>query len=254
MPQTAHVWIEDEDRSGAEVGIASIADSLITRTGDTLELREDLPYIALAYLWSEFVSYPPLFAKLLSASVRQNPIRLTKGIGLNYLNQHQIYDFRANPLKKFRPNEPITCSGFDTDEAGVAHYLALVLIVTNQRIPTLPLPELTHIHRCTTTATTAGAWSTLTLTEVDSLPVGDYEMWGARVEHVSAVAARFIFTGKEIRPAVIPVSLVTDCVHPFSQNWGKGIKFHTSRFPKLELVEVTGSGTVEVEMYLKKVG
>lgn len=250
MPQTVHAWLEDEDRSGAAAGIAAIADDLIITSGDNLRLRKDMPLVALLYGWTEFTTYAFNQAKITSPKIAGNPLRITKGVSLNY-SPGLIYDFRDAPLGMIRPGDNVSTEGYEEDEAGVAHYLGIVLVVSDGSIPKTPTLPITHIHRCTATATAAGAWTQLALTEQDALPVGVYNMLGARVEHASAVAARFVFKGMEARPGVIPVSRVQDPVHPFSQFWGKGIPFvMPDNLPDIEILEVTGSGTVEVELYL----
>lgn len=250
MPQTAHVWLEDEDRSGAATGLAAIADDLIITSGDNLRLRKDVPLIALMYGWTEFTTYAFNQAKISSPTIAGNPLRITKGVSLNYASG-LVYDFRDHPIGIIRPGDNVTAEGYEADEAGVAHYTGVVIIVSNAPIPKISPMPITHIHRCTATATGAGAWTQLSLTEQDALPSGIYNMLGARVEHASAVAARFVFKGVELRPAVIPVSRVQDSVHPFSQFWGKPIAFEMpDNLPDIEILEVTGSGTIELELYL----
>ena len=254
MPQTCHAWLEDEDRSGALAGLAAIADDLIKTSGDNLRLRADMPLIAMLYGWTEFTTYPFNQAKITSPTIAGNPLRITKGVNLNYLNEGQIYDFRDNPLSQIRAGDNVSVEAYEEDEAGVAHYLGVVLVVSDGNIPKeRPMP-LSHIHRCTATATAAGAWTQLALTEQDALPAGEYAMLGARVEHASLVAARFVFKGMEARPAIIPVTLAQDVVHGFSNFWGKAIPFTMpDGLPDIEVLEVTGSGTVECELYLNKV-
>ena len=251
MPQTVHAWLEDEDRSGATAGLAAVADDLVVTSGDNLRLRRDMALIAMAYGWTEFTTYAFNQLKLTSPTIAGNPLRLTKGVDVNFLNEGQIYDFRENPLNIIRPGDNVTVEGYEADEAGVAHYLGLVIVVSDGSIPKKsPLP-VTHIHRCTATATGAGAWTQLALTETDALPAGVYQMLGARVEHASLVAARFIFKGMEARPGVIPTTLAKDHVHSFNNFWGKAIPFTMpDGLPDIEVLEVTGSGAVEVELYL----
>ncbi len=251
MPQTCHAWLEDEDRSGAATGIAAIADDLCITSGDNLRFRKDLSKIALLYAWTEFAAYAVNQIRLSAPTIAGQPIRVTKGVALNYLAEGLIYDFRDQPLDLIRPGDNVTANGYEEDEAGVAHYLGLVAIVTNAPIPKVPTMPITHIHRCTATLTGAAAWTQLALTEVDALPAGEYNMLGARVECATAVAARFVFKGLEPRPAVIPTTRSQDHVHSFSQYWGKPVPFKMpDNLPDLDILECTGSGTVEVELYL----
>lgn len=253
MGHTVHAFLESEDRSGAETFIAAIADGLITTSGDNIRLRKDLPLIALLYPWSNNATYQPSSMRLSSPSIAGNPIRLIGGVGLNFLGGG-IYDFRDAPLNLIRPGDNVTAYGFEEDEAGVAHYLGLALIVSDGQIPKGPRPQLTNIHKCTCTATTAATWTTLSLTETDSLPSGTYEMYGARVLHSAIMAARFIFKGIEERPAVIPINDIDEVLHPFSEYWGKGYKFTIpDGLPSIEVLETAGSGTVSVELFLRKI-
>jgi len=251
LPQTCHAWLEDQDRSGAATGLAAITDDLIVTSGDNLRLRHDMRLLALIYGWTEFAAYAFNQAKISCPTIASNPLRITKGVALNYLNEGQIYDFRDNPLDIIRAGDNLTAEGYEEDEAGVAHYTGVVIVVCDGSIPKVsPLP-VTHIHRCTATASAAGAWTKLDLTEQEGLPAGQYHMLGARVEHASLVAARFVFKGIEARPAVIPVTRAIDCPHSFSSFWGKPIPFiMPDGLPKVEVLEVTGSGTVELELYL----
>lgn len=254
MPQTCLVWLESEDRSGADTGIAGVADNLFVVSGDNIRFRKDIPLIALAYPWSNSATYQPVDMKLSSPTISGHPLRFIGGVGLNFLGGG-IYDFRENPLARVRPGDNVTAEGHEDDQAGTAHYLGLVVIVSDGIIPAGPRPQLTHIHKCTCTATTAATWTLLSLTETDSLPAGVYEMYGARVLHSAAVAARFKFKGLELEPAVIPVNDIDEVLHPISRFWGKGIRFTMpDGLPQIRILETAGSGTVTVELFLRQVG
>lgn len=252
MPQTVVAFLEDEDRNGAATGIAAVADDLFNISGDNLQVRNDFQDIALTYFWTEFAAYPPVLGVLSSPSIAQNPFRVTKGIALNYMSEGQIYDWRTSPYARLRPNEDITFTGYEADEAGVNHFLALVMILVGagQRIPISPSLPTNHILRVTGGATTAATWTKITQTVQDELPAGRYAMLGARVEGATAVAARFIIKGKEERPAVIPVSRAVDNVHPFSRWWGKPYWFqYPEDLPNLEYLATT-TDTTEIDFYL----
>lgn len=255
MGHTVHAWLEDEDRSGAATGLAAVTDQLINTLNDNLRFRSAWPMVALMYLWTEFAAYAPNIATITSASIAQRPWILTKGVALNYLREGQIYDFRDAPMEGPQPGEDITVTAFEEDEGGVAHFLGLVVIVSDGSIPrTPPFKQITHIHRCTVGATSAAAWSTLTMTEINALEAGEYVMRGARVESATAVAARFILENYVERPAVIPVTLSTDMVHPFSRDWGLEYKFKIpDGLPQLEMLTTAAETPGEVELYLEKV-
>ena len=251
MPQTPIAFLEDEDRSGAATGIAAVEDDLFNTSGDNIEFRNDMRKIALAYMWTEFAAFPPVLGTINSAAIRGNPIRLTRGIALNYLAEGQINDYRAAPLGRIRSGDDVSFTAYEADEGGVAHFLGLVLFLSNAPIP-LTTPRPTNlIHRCTVGATSAAAWKKLQLTEQDPLPAGIYYMNGARVESATAVAARFVFKGMESRPGVIPVTRSQDNLHPMSRAWGASIPFRIpGDLPKLEMLATASETPGDVTLFL----
>ncbi len=254
MGQTVHAWLQDEDRSTLETGLIAIPDQLIETSGDTLKLRNGRNRIAMMYMWTDDGTYFPLAGRINAASYPDGQnLRLAKGVGLNFVSENQIYDFRSNP-RYMVPGEVLTGFGVEVDEAGVAHYLGIALIVSNGPIPRGPLPSDIMVVQATATASAAAAWTTLTMSLLDSIGAGIYEMYGARVMHPTCFAARFIFPGLWDRPAVIPTITETNVSHSFNEFWGGPVQFaYPGNLPKLEILECTGSGTVKIEMYLRKI-
>lgn len=254
MGHTVHAWLESADRSGAALGLAAVADDLLVTSGDNIRLRKDLKKIALIYMWSDDGTYKPVTVSLSAPSIASNPIRLHKGIGLTFLDPSVVFDFRDNPLDMVRPGDNFTATGYEDDEAGQAHYLGVAIIVSDGVIPKGPRPQLTNLHHGVATSANAAIWEQLTITETDGLPAGDYEMYGAIVQHATAFAARFVFKGIEERPAVIPMQNAENPVHPFSEFWGKGYRFTIpDQLPDLELITSGGSGVADITMFLRKV-
>jgi len=254
MGQTVHVWIEDEDKSTTEAGLNAPTDQLIETSGDTLKLRSGRNLIAMMYMWSKEAAYYPIQARINAASYPDGQnLRLSKGVGLNFLSKDQIYDFRSAP-RYMVPGEVLTGYGLNVDNAGNAVTMGIAIIVSGGPIPMGPLPSDIMVVQATATASAALAWTTLTMTLTDSIGAGIYEMYGARVMSATCFAARFIFPGMADRPAVIPTISELDITHPFSEFWGAPIQFaYPGNLPKLEIMECTGSGTVKIEMYLRKI-
>ena len=254
MGHTVHAWLEDEDKSTTEAGLAAVADQLIETSGDTLKLRNGRNLIALMYMWSKEAAYYPIQARINAASYPDGQnLRLSKGVALNFSAENLIYDFRSNP-RPMVPGEILTGYGLNVDNAGNAVTMGIAIIVSGGPIPKGPVPGDIMVFQATATASAALAWTTLTMALTDSIGAGVYEMYGARVMSATCFAARFIFVGKYDRPAVIPTITEKDISHTFSEFWGAPIKFaYPGNLPKLEILECTGSGTVKIEMYLRKV-
>jgi len=249
---TSVAWLESADRSGTAAAISAVSDYFAITSGDNLRLVEPYKFVNLAYMISNSGTYYPTSMSLDGASLAI-PHRLEKGIGLNMTSPNLVYDFRDNPFS-LPTGENLTATGVEVDEAGVAHYLGLVLIVADGKIPKGPTPQLTHIMNATATATTAGSWTDLALTLTDTLPKGTYEMFGARALSASLMAARMNFKEYKERPAIIPNTVENYPSHSFNDFWGKGYRFeYPDNLPTIEVLECTGSGTVTLEAYLRKV-
>ena len=99
-----------------------------------------------------------------------------------------------------------------------------------------------------------GVWVDAAITLTDTLPKGDYEMLGARALSATLVAARMNFKEHIERPAIIPNTTENYPTHSFNDWWGKPYRFtYPDNLPTVEILECTGSGTVQVEAYLRKV-
>lgn len=253
---TAVAWLEDEDRSGADTGIAAVADYLANTSGDNLRLVSGLDKVAKIYAWTEFEAYPFDQLTITSPSIPNTSSSILLNRGINLTNViGNVYDFQENPIDIFKAGENISMVGHEDDEAGTAHYLGCVFIVCDgSPIPKGPVPQ-SWPHRCTTTATTAGAWTQLTLTQATALPSGKYVCVGAEVESATAVAARLVFKGYKIRPAVIPICQEEAQLDPFSRYFGAEIPFTIpGGLPDLDILECTGSGTITVNLFIRQVG
>lgn len=260
MPQTCQVWAEDADRSGAIANLAAVADVLFTVSGDNLRIREDLPLTAMIYFWAETTGQPLVQGRISAPTIANQPLRFHKGFAGTFANPNNVYDYRNSPLAVLRPGDDITCEAFETDEAGVAHTVACVLIQSNAPIPVGTPPQaITHIQRLTADGNTVAVgtgWQIrgLTQTTGEGLAEGDYLMWGAKVQSPTLIAARFIFRGMEPRPAVIPTNNEEDGIHPFSLFWGKGLPFHIpDGLPQIELLAQAAEAVDVIELYLTKV-
>ena len=261
---TVMAWGEDEDRSGAETGLAGLADDLFVVSGDTIEMPTGYPYVAMAYVMTEFAAYQLIKARLTAPSITQRPLQLTRNLhaGVALQSEFGVYDWRHMPIGPGNPpfikaGDKITAYSYEEDEAGVAHKNSIALIVSDGAIP-IGLSPANIIHHCTPGAAIATAltWQTITLTESNALEAGTYDMYGADVVSASAIAARFIFPGNNDvgRPAVIPRRIESQGLHPFSAMWGKPVRFtYPGGLPKLELVCETTDTADHVNLLLRQV-
>jgi hypothetical protein len=256
--QTCYAWSEDEDRSGAETGLAAVADQTAIIVGDTVLMPTNYPLIAATYSRTEFAAYPLVDSRFNAPNIN--------GAGHNNLRIHRGDDVVTKPgtvVDMFRypklgsAADPIAAYSLDTDEAGVAHFNSMVMIVSDGPLPYSHKP-ITHQVSCTVGALTANTWTTATPTLDDTLPSGKYRMWGSDMVCVDAVAARWIIPNYDERPAFIPKRLQADEGHPFNRcinpdgyifnHWGSTLVL------QLEALATSAATPSSVTLYLERIG
>jgi len=211
----------------------------------------------MAYAWTEFAAFPFQRATLSGTGVRgANPLIMNQGYALNYLTPGVVYDWRQKP-KPWPSGEDITVLAIEDDEAGVAHFIGVVLVITRNPngIP-VGVPPLPYFpHTVTVGQMTTGAWTSSALTEINSLPPGEYIMWGGNLISATPVAARMIFPGIDDRPPIIPNTREEDPIHPHNRFWGTNqFRFKIpDQLPAFEGLHSTTETPSELEMYLTKV-
>lgn len=96
-------------------------------------------------------------------------------------------------------------------------------------------------------ALSAGAWVAGAITLAQSLPSGNYDVVGLRVESTNGVAARLIpVRGGDDRPGVPVVNAAADYDSPLFRYGGLGVwfNFHNTQTPSLDALGVTDTTQV----------
>lgn len=110
--------------------------------------------------------------------------------------------------------------------------------------PVSPVGVLTI--RATFTVTSGNyGWQNSTLTFSQTLPVGNYNCIGARVEVLNGIFARFFPVGGTYRPGVHVCQSVKDYDLEFERRGGKGVLFNFNQLtpPSIDLLHNGASGT-----------
>ena len=242
--------------------MSAVPDELVTTNGDDLRFNSLFSNIAFMYNKSNTDTYVPQRMTLSSASIASNPLKWASGIGVTWdANANDsILDFSNRTYSPIRPGDDVTSRGFETDQAGTAHYLTNAVIVTDQHSINYDLrsaPVLTHTAQATVSGSSvANEFTKYQLSLTDTLPAGVYAMSGASVVGATCGAARFIFkTGSVSRPAVIPRTTSTSALHPFSRFWGGTRNFvFPDNLPQLEYFSTTSEVPGLITLFLTKVG
>lgn len=143
-----------------------------------------------------------------------------------------------------QPNEGL--QAYLTDTAGTIDYV-IVELSDGPVAPVSPAGALTIKATATITAVAAN-WTNGTLTFTQTLPVGNYQLIGFRVEAAGVVAARLFPVGGIYRPGVIARQGVSDMDAPYDRFGGKGVLFTFNQLtpPSLDILGTVGSKTCTV--------
>lgn len=259
--QTVIAWAEDEDRSGAETGLAVVAGESITYTaGDVIEQPSMYPLYAMYYAGTEFDAYPLDYVRFASPNING------KGVNSQYIRRGGVTDKFNSGILDFTtfpmfgtPGQQITAYSLEDDEGGTAHMNYGCIILSDGPIPYGPRP-ITHILDCTATAALAAGltWETEVPTINQDIPAGTYIIHGADMVSASGIASRLIIPGVDHRPAFIPRHDVEDPVHPFNMcinpaGYKLVHKGGTVNFT-LEHCALTTDTYEHLQLFLQKVG
>ncbi|MEM2446797.1 MAG: hypothetical protein QW734_09080, partial [Candidatus Bathyarchaeia archaeon] len=100
---------------------------------------------------------------------------------------------------------------------------------------------------------TAGKWSNLSLTPVQALPAGRYQLVGANVVSSGAIAFRFVIPGYDWRPGGICAPGLRAHVHNVFGPGTLGVwgEFEHTLLPTLQLLSTGTSLPTKVTLWLK---
>lgn len=98
----------------------------------------------------------------------------------------------------------------------------------------------------------ASAWSFGELDLVDGLPVGDYDIVGARLVCAAGIGFRMVPVGGSHRPGGACVPTLAFEEDPQQRRGGLGVwaSFNTAQLPGIEVLEVAGAGATTLTGYL----
>jgi len=152
-----------------------------------------------------------------------------------------------------QPNEAL--QAFATDSAGVTADTIVVELSDGVVAPVSPVNALT-ISATFATTLLAGTWNNALLTFTQSLPVGTYNVIGARVECAGGYFARFYPVGAQYRPGVTVKQSVSDKDLPVERMGGKGIWFNFNQLtpPSIDVLGAAGAVTGVVYLDLVPAG
>ena len=112
------------------------------------------------------------------------------------------------------------------------------LIWLADRIEPAPIGNIYPIRFQSSTAATANAWSTLTITLDQAIAPGEYALVGSEVQSTNAIAHRWIIPDKPWRPGFLSISAVANRTHKllYEQGLGNWGRFLNTSLPQLQVL------------------
>lgn len=189
----------------------------------------------------------PSFRQVTSPWIR--PIQLSIVPG----DEPNVADYRGNPLT-FRRLEEIQLEGYQTT-GGAAVVVGLAGVSKGGLVPA-PAGDIFSMRGTGATTLTAGAWSLVTVTWQDTLPVGKYAVVGFEYVGTTALAARLIFEELVERPGCIGSALVSQSGDKMFKKGGMGRwgTFDANRMPNVECLANAADTAQEFYLDIIKIG
>lgn len=227
---------------------------------DTTRVIGDVVYVPKAFtkiLWCAANGTDIVRAKLESPSIRRMGVLM-----IEPKTNRDYVTFAYNPVARYTPNNAINLEAGEGLEGfvycGRAHSAQMAIVVCLGDSPPSPVSGEIWTVRATYTSLTpeSNKWVSGTLTFVETLPVGNYQLVGASLWHQSGLAFRMLPIGQLNRPGGLTGGGV-GAIEPDFQRLGRmGVwcEFHSSTPPAFELLASnTSASTGSMELDLIKV-
>lgn len=239
-------WSESLDPAGAFVNLAAVPDQHIKTSGDYITVGE-LNQLIAAYAANGTV---PAEARLVSPSLRRtNPYYIAPVEGAIAPS--------ADPLMMYHPESPVP---LDTNESLEAQTncnpaVAEQLLIAAWLADGAPSPvsgQIFTVNCEITLALVVNSWEFSEVTFPDSLPVGQYQVVGARAVIANGIIFRFVPVGAAHRPGGISASAVNG-KDPFLQRYGRlgeWFTFDQVQPPAVEVIGSAATGSATYQMYV----
>lgn len=244
---TLIAFSESQDEAGAFTRMAAVIDQHVRASGDDFIVPPINQIVGAAAFCGAAVGYE---ARLVAPSLRRtNPYYITPV-------EPDIVPTNV-PALSLHPESPVPLDVNETLNAennanpvAAEQHSVLVLLSDGAIAPVTG--AIRTINAEITLAQVAGAWSFSALSLPDALPVGEFEVVGARLVAAGAVAFRFVPVGAAHRPGGIAAQ-GTDDLDPWEMRYGRfgsWFNFNTVNPPGVEVLGSAAAASATYQMYL----
>lgn len=233
----------------ADTDIGALTDDILTIQNTHFVLQQQMNLIAAAAM-----SATLLRAKLASPSMRQiaSPfIRPIIGAVKPAANPNVwVMDYQPFSIPPFEEIQLLATSGVATTEA----FTSLIWLQTlNENVP---VGNIIPLRFTSTTAAVANAWSSVTITFLDTLPSGVYAMVLSECQSAQAIAHRWIISNQLHRPGFLSFTNLTDRMPDLYAKCQFGVmgRFRSNDLPRLQVLCNGADAAHEGYLYAIRVG
>jgi hypothetical protein len=240
------LFSESQDASGAYVNVAAATDQCIKTSGDDVTVPVLNKIIGMAGL----VGTAGAQARLTSPSLRRvNPLYITPTQeALVPANPAPRWLFPLAPIP-IMTNESLNAQ-LNSDPAAAEQESIIVQLSDGPQASIAG--EIRTIMAQSTVTLVAGSWAFAELTFTDDLPVGDYDVVGARVVAANGTAFRFVPVGSAFRPGGLCVGDEDNIEDPSQRHGAMGVwfTFNTTQPPGIEIAASAATASATYSVYI----
>lgn len=242
---TTVAWSESALGDSTFQKLAAVSDQHIKTYGDKIYVSNN-NYIIGAYA---AMNADAEEARLVSPSLRRvNPFYINPvQTAIKPTGNESFSTFPLNPVK-LEPNEALEAEG----KAGATTVQrAVVVLLAPGAVPKIN-GEIWTINANCNVAQVLNTWEYAELTFPDSLPVGTYDIVGAKAVVAGGIAFRLVPVGEPFRPGGICCADVgAKCeINQRNGGLGKWCSFNTVQPPGIEILGSAAVGAADYEIYL----
>lgn len=144
-----------------------------------------------------------------------------------------MWDRRTNPFTLNAVEE----ISLQMNIGGTANAITTGVLFVGESLDAVPPGDVYSLHGTSSTAATANQWTQVTVTWDQTIPAGTYTVIGSQHQSTNAIAHRFNFRNKPLRPGFLSITSlgnVTDPTYYFG-GWGALGQFNTTVYPFIEV-------------------
>ena len=242
-------YTESQD-SATLTGVAALADQHVRVSGDDITVPRALPTV---------IGSAALGTDITRAQLRSPSLRRVVNFEIMPIGRGAA-EPGSPPAVVVFPNNPIPIVGDESlnafaaeDGVGATRSTVLVMLADG---PVAPVGgEIFTVRVTGATTLTANAWTNGALTFDQTLPVGRYQIVGARQESTGLQAFRFVFVGGLWRPGWLGTDAAADILTPGQRygGWGAWGEFDQLTPPTVDWLSNSADAAETGEIDLVKI-